>query len=587
MAKRYGYTKGRNKRTKKSTDARVNVLMVGVVFFALVVVGRLFYIQVLSGSYYSALASGQHQIYEDLVPTRGEIYIEDKFSRNLIPLVVNKKMYLVYAVPNAIEDPLSVASELAGPLDLERDELIDKLSKEEDLYEPLKKEVSEEIRNEIAEKKIRGIGFTPMDVRYYTENEFAAHILGFLGYDGDTRVGRYGLEGFYDDQLSGEKGFLAAEKDALGKFVVGGTKLFEEAKDGDDLVLTIDRVMQYRVENILKEATEEFGAEKGTIIIMDPNNGEIIAMANYPDFNPNTYNEVEDVGVFTNTAVFDLYEPGSTFKPLITAAAINSGLISPNTIINDTGSVKVDEFTIKNSDLAANGNITVTEALEKSSNIAMVEIGNMLGRDRLYSYLEKFGFTDFTGIDLDSEAATRVSSPSTWADSDLATISFGQGIAITPLRLVNATAAIANGGKLVKPHVIKKVIKHDGSEELVDSSFKKEVLSKTAADTTAAMMVSVVENGNGKPARIPGYKIAGKTGTAQVAKEGAAGYDPGKKITTFTGFGPVDDPKFVMLVKFNNPGGDVWGATTAAPVFKRVAKELLTYYQIAPTEKVE
>lgn len=566
---------------------RMNAMIAGVVFFALVVVGRLFNIQVLSGNYYSALASGQHQIYEDLLPTRGEVYIQDKFSKNLIPLVVNKKKYLIYAVPNGIEDPLKVANELSGDLEMEMDVLIEKLSKENDVYEPLKKDVEEDVMLRIQEKNLRGIGISPVDVRYYTENQFLAHVLGFLGYDGDTKKGLYGIEGYYDDQLGGKKGFLAAEKDALGRFIIGGTELFEGKEDGTDLVLTVDRVVQYKVEKILKEATEEFGAEEGSIIVMDPNNGAIIALANYPDFNPNTYNEVEDVGVFTNSAIYDLYEPGSTFKPLVVAAAINAGLISPHTIINDTGAVEVDEFTIRNSDFAANGNITVTEALERSSNIAMVEIGRMLGRDRLYEYLERFGFTELSGIDLNSEATTNVSLPSTWAESDFATISFGQGIAITPLRLVNATAAIANGGKLVKPHIISKRIHSDGTEELVDDSFQREVLSKTAADTVAAMMVSVVENGNGAPAKIPGYKIAGKTGTAQVAKEGAVGYDPDKKITTFTGFGPVDDPKFVMLVKFNNPGGDVWGATTAAPVFKRVAEELITYYQIPPTEKVK
>lgn len=577
--------KGRGIKKSKKVDTRVNSLMVGVVVVALIVVGRLFNVQVLSGSYYSALASGQHQIYEDLTPSRGEIYIQDKFSKNLIPLVVNKKMFLAYAVPQAIEDPLQVAHDISGDLEMETEDLLVRLSKENDVYEPLKKEVSEEVRDRIVEKNIKGIGFSPVDVRYYTENQFAAHLLGFVGFDGDVRKGRYGLEGYYDDALSGKKGFLAAEKDALGKFVIGGTELFEEAENGTDIVLTIDRVIQYKVEKILKQATEDYGAEKGTVIVMNPNNGEIIALANYPDFNPNTYNEVEDVGVFTNSAIFDLYEPGSTFKPIITAAAVNAGLISPHTIINDTGAVDVDEYTIKNSDFAANGNITTTEALEKSSNVAMVAIGQMLGRDRLYEYLERFGFTELTGVDINSEAQTNISKPSTWADSDLATISFGQGIAITPLRLVNATAAIANGGKLVKPHVIQKKKYANGDEELTDTSFAREVISKTSAETVASMMVSVVENGNGKPAQIPGYKIAGKTGTAQVVKKGSAGYDPDQKITTFTGFGPVDDPQFVMLVKFNNPGGDVWGATTAAPVFKQIAEELITYYQIPPTEK--
>ncbi|MBU1119465.1 penicillin-binding protein 2 [Patescibacteria group bacterium] len=584
----YTYRKTQEKNQNSSgVSSRINTLIIAVIVVLVIVLGRLFDVQILRGNYYSALASGQHQIFEDLFPSRGTIYIEDKFSKDLYPLAVNKKMYLIYAVPRSVEDPHGTSEKLHDVLDMPTEEIYARLSKEDDVYEPIKRRVPEDVKDEVMEEHIRGISYQPEHVRYYTENEFASHILGFLGYEGDKQTGKYGLEGYYDTKLAGEKGFLAADKDALGRFVIGGRKLFTEATDGSHLVLTIDRVIQYKVEKILKESVEQFGAESGSVVIMDPTNGEIIALANSPDFNPNEYSKVDDVGVFTNTAIYELYEPGSAFKPLVVAAAINSGLISPNTVIEDSGSVKIDKYTIKNSDLAANGNITITEVLERSSNIGMVQVGNMLGRDRLYNYLERFGFTDLTGIDLNSEAMTNISEPRTWSEVDLATVSFGQGVAVTPLRLVNAMASIANGGKLVKPHIVKKYIHSDESEELVPTDFHREAVSKSTADTVAAMMVSVVEHGNANTAKIPGYKIAGKTGTAQVAKEGARGYDPNKKITSFVGFGPVHDPKFVVLVKFNNPGGDVWGASTAAPTFKKIAEELIKYYQIPPTEKVD
>lgn len=579
------YIQKEEKRKKNDPfSKRVSFLIALMVVFSVLIVIRLFDVQILKTNYYSALASGQHQIYEDLVPHRGMIYVEDRATQELFPLSVNKKMFLIYAVPKQIEDAKKASEELYGLLEIEKEDLYLKLSKENDLYEPLKGKISEERKNEILDKKIKGIQAQPEEVRFYPENQFASHLLGFFGFDGDAKVGRYGVEGYYQEKLSGEKGFLAAEKDALGRFVVGGEKLFREAKDGSDVVLTIDRVIQYKVEKILKESVEKFKAEKGTVLIMNPQNGEIIAMANFPDFNPNEYSKVEDVNVFSNDAIYELYEPGSSFKPIIMASAINIGLVSPSTEYEDTGSVKVDEYTIKNSDLMAHGRVTMTQVLEKSSNLGMVYVSGMMGKQRMYQYLERFGFLELSGIDLDFEGATRIQEPKYWSEMDRASIAFGQGIAITPLRLVNGTAAIANGGSLVKPHVVKKIINSDGSEENVDDKFKKEVISRSTADTVSAMMVSVVEHGYGKRAKVEGYRIAGKTGTAQVANKNGKGYDPNQKITTFVGFAPTENPQFVMLVKFNNPEGDVWGEDTAAPVFKIIAEELFKYYQIPPVK---
>ncbi|MFH2105118.1 MAG: penicillin-binding protein 2 [Parcubacteria group bacterium] len=572
---------------KKSPISRPDLLIMVTVFFCLVIVWRLFSIQVLQHNYFLALASGQQKIYEDLVPERGRIYIEDRFTKNLYPLAINKRLTLVYAIPKQVQDINGVAEKLADILELPADELKEKLSKEDDLYEPLKHRVTDDKVEEIKNLDLAGIRFQPEDWRYYPDGEFAAHILGFVGFVEDEKKGRYGLEGYYNDLLAGKEGHLAMEKDAAGRLISMGEKSFQKATDGDDLVLTIDRFIQFKVETKIKEAVEKFGAQRGTVIIANPHTGEIIAMANFPTFNPNKYSEVEDANVFTNTAVYSLYEPGSAFKPVIMTAALDLGLVSPHTTVEDSGAIKVDEFTIRNFDGGASGTVTMTEILEKSINIGMVQIAQKMGRERVYEYVDNFGFNELSGIDLDTEASSELADYQQWSDADLATISFGQGISVTPIQLITATSAIANGGKLVQPHVVKKIVHSAGEEEVITSKETRQVISPAVAATTSAMMVSVVENGFGESAKVPGYKIAGKTGTAQVPNENGPGYDPSQKITSFIGFAPVEDPQFVMLVRLDNPGGDVWGASTAAPVFKEIAEEIFRYYQIPPSEEVK
>ena len=577
----------RKKQNSENKNFRINTLFIIIVFITVATVVRLFDLQVLKNGYYTALASGQHNIFENLIPERGQVYVEDKFSKDLYPLAINKKMNLIYAVPKKIEDPKNIAEQLAPILEVEEEELLARLSKEDDLYEPLKHKLEDIQVEEIKNKELKGIYFQPESLRYYPDHSLASHLLGFVGFVDDEKRGLYGIEGYYNDLLAGKEGYLETEKDALGRLVSVGNKFLQEAEDGSDLVLTIDRLIQFKIEKYLEEGIKEFGAESGSITIADPQTGEIIAMASYPDFDPNNYSEVENVDVFKNSVIYDLYEPGSVFKPIIVAAAMNANLVSPGTIFQDRGAIEVDEFTIKNFDGKASGNVTVTNILENSINVGMVQIAQLLGDDRTFSYMNQFGFTDMSGIDLDVEASTSIKPPTKWADSDLATASFGQGFSITPLRLITAYTAIANNGKLMQPHIVKKIIKADGSEEIIKPKEVKEVLSPSVAGTLSAMLTSVVENGQGGTARVPGYKVAGKSGTAQVPNKDKAGYDPNRKITSFIGFGPIDDPKFLMLVKLDNPGGEVWGADTAGVIFGRVARELFQYYQIPPTEIID
>jgi cell division protein FtsI/penicillin-binding protein 2 len=579
--------KKRGIKPKKNSFSRINTLFVVISFFTAVILVKLFDLQVLKNNYYAALASGQHEIFENLVPERGQIYVEDKFSKELYPFAINKKLNLVYAVPKEIEDAGKTAEILEPILEISKDQLFSRLGKKDDLYEPLKHKISDEVTEKIKNENLKGIYFQPESWRFYPDGKLAAHILGFVGFVDDKKRGLYGIEGYYNSLLSGDQGYLKSEKDAMGRFISVGEKFMEEAKDGSSVVLSVDRLIQFKVEKYLAEATKNYGAEKGSIIIANPKTGEIIALACYPTFNPNNYSEVENVDVFRNSAIYDLYEPGSAFKPIVIVSAMDAGLVGPNTVFEDSGSIEVGKYTIRNFDGKGSGKVTATNILENSINVGMVQVAQLLGKERTYRYVSQFGFTDLTGIDLDVEIPTAIKEPRKWADSDLATVSFGQGFSVTPMRLVTAFMSVANGGKLMQPHIVKKIIRPDGSEEIIEPKEVRQMISANTAATLSAMLISVVENGQAKIAGVPGYRVAGKGGTAQVPNKEKVGYDPNQKITSFIGFAPADDPKFVMLVKFDNPKGEAWGVTTAAPVFSKIAQELFQYYQIPPTEKVE
>lgn len=572
-------------KNKEKQNWRINLLIVFIFLIAGAIILKLFNLQILKYAYYTALAEGQHQIFEDLIPERGKIYVEDKKTGSLFPLATNQKLNLVYAVPKQINNQKDAAQKLAPLLEIKEEELISKFSLQNDLYEPLKHKVTDEVIDKIKELNIAGINSQPENWRYYPEKDLAAHVLGFVGFINDEKRGQYGVEGYYETRLKGSSGFLEADKDALGRWISIGEKSIKPAKDGDSLVLTLDRTIQFKAEKILREGVEKYRAESGNIIVMDPETGEIIALASYPSFDPNKYSEVKDINIFNNSAIYSLYEPGSAFKPIIMAAALNSGLVTPNTTFEDNGSIKVDKYTIRNSDNKANGIVTMIQVLEKSINTGMVWVAQKLGVDRVYDYISRFGFTEMTGIDLDMEIPANIRSSKNWSEADLATSGFGQGLAITPMQLITATSAIANGGKLIQPHVVKRIIHSDGTEEKISSKEIRQVISPGVAATLTAMLTSVVENGHGKLASVPGYRIAGKTGTAQIPNKNKAGYDPNRKIASFIGFGPIDDPKFIALIKLDDPKGDVWGANTAAPMFGTLAKEILTYYQIAPEAK--
>lgn len=570
-------------KLKKYSDSRIYILFLLISLFAFLIIFRLYNLQILSLDYYRGLSEGQHSIFSNLIPERGEIFLKDKDGD--YPVAVNKSTKLAFAVPREINDSRNVAEVLSKTLGLDEAELKEKLGKKDDMYEVLKHRLSEEEIVNLNNLKLDGVHLSDESFRYYPGGELASQVLGFVGWRGETFGGRYGVENYFDKELIGQEGKLFQNKDNAGRWIPTGKKELTSAQNGDDLVLTIDRIIQYQTEKILKSAVEKFEADRGAIIVMDPPTGKILALASYPYFDPNNY-QSEDLEKFRNIAVSDAYESGSVFKTFTLASAIDDGKISPETTYTDTGAVKEAGYTMRNSDLKAYGLQTMTQVLEKSLNTGVIYAEKLLGNANFSDYVERFGFGEVTGIDLPGEGAGNIANlKNKKADINFFTASFGQGISVTPIQLISAYNAIANGGTLMKPQIVDRIIHSDGSVEEVAPQEVRKVISQSTANQVSQMLESVVLVGHGKRAGVPGYKVGGKTGTAQVASAEKKGYEEGKNIGSFAGFAPLDNPQFTILVRMDDPKAVEWAESSAAPTFGELMKFLLDYKNIKPTEK--
>ncbi|MFW0862256.1 MAG: peptidoglycan D,D-transpeptidase FtsI family protein [Candidatus Komeilibacteria bacterium] len=570
-------------------DNRLAVLMTVILAFVILLTGKLAIIQIFQHSKYQALAESQYKIDAEISPNRGEIYLQDyKDSSKIYPYATNRKYYLAYANTTEVKYPKDILDKLIEVLKIEdedqQDIILDRLLKEDDIYEPLHRKVTDEQKKALEEYELPGIHFIEEVWRYYPENAIGGHLLGFVGYTDNGYQGQYGLEGYYNEELSGQIGRMQYHRDVLGRIIPTGDRVYERAEDGFDLILTIDRSLQFQTCSLLEKHAVKYGAEIGTVIIMEPNTGAIMAMCSYPDFNPNEYNMVESIDIYNNPAIFTAYEPGSVFKAITVAAAIDQGKVDPNSTYNDTGSVEIGKYTIKNAEEKSYGEQTVTQILEKSINTGAIWVAQQVGMNKFRDYVENFGFGSLTGISLNKEVAGNISSLDKKSDIFLATASYGQGITATPIQLITAFAALANGGKLMKPYVVDKIVFSSGVEEENKPVVVRQVISPKTSMTVSAMLASVVESGHAKLAGVDGYYIGGKTGTAQVANSNTGEYDKDQTIHTFIGFAPIDNPKFVMLTKFDHPTNVQFAASSAAPLFSELAQFILQYLQV-PTEK--
>ena len=535
---------------------------------------RLFYWQVLSHELLSNLADNQHFFRLEIPPARGEIR-----SRDGTPLVANQTAYLVFAEKKYVDD-IEEYSEKLAPILEEEEASISGLLNEHDVWVPIKHQVDEQTVDKIKELELAGLGFEREDKRFYSETSMAAHLLGFVGKDALGKPkGYFGLEGFYDKELAGQPGFLLQERDAYGNPIVIGKIDRIEPKHGRSLVLYLDKTVQFIAETKLKKALEKYGAKAGNVVILDPKTGGILASASYPNYDPLLFSEFPDE-YYRNPIVADTYEPGSTFKPLVMAKAFELKKLKPTDTYDESGPVTVSGYQIKTWNSEYHGKISMSEILQYSSNVGMVYISSMLGKDGMLSLLSDLGLGSKTGIDLQEEAETFMRDESEWRDIDLATTSFGQGIAITPIQMIRAIAAIANNGVLMEPRLVKEIVSEDGKKIEIPPKETRRLYSAPTAKVIAELMVDAVEYGEAQWTVTKGFRIAGKTGTAQIPVEGH--YDSDKTIASFVGFGPVENPRFVMLVTLREPTSSPWGSETAAPLFFDIANELFPYFGMYP-----
>lgn len=567
---------------------RVRVLRFVFTLCCVVIILRLVDVQLLRHSYYVA-ASNSRKSNKELIAKRGQIIVQDKYSpAGTFLIAANKILAEVHAEPAHIKDPDTLAKALAPLLNVSAAELLPRLNKTNDPDEILKRRVPDEVVDAIQAISLpdvkTGITFRYEQWRYYPESAYTAHLTGYFGYSDEERTGQYGLEGYFNSELQGKNGSLEAEHGGLGQVLTVGSNVFTPAVDGNDLVLTIDKNVQFYACEKLQASAERFHAKEGTVIIMNPATGAILALCNYPSFDPNTYNTVEDINVFINAAIGKPYEAGSVFKTFTLAAGIDRGVIAPNTTYNDSGAVKVSGWSkpIRNSDGKANGVQTMTQVLQKSLNTGSIWVAQQLGNETMYQYIHNFGFGDSTNIDLAGEQLGTISQLGKLRDIYTANSSFGQGITVTPIQLIMAYGALANHGMLMKPYVVQKQVTSEHTEIITQPQSIRQVVSADTARTLGAMLISVI-NTEHKSAKVPGYMMGGKTGTAQIPVNGI--YDPSRHNDTFIGY-PVNNPQFIMLTKLGEPDSQ-WAEGSVVPLWGEIAQYLVNYYQLPPEETVD
>lgn len=540
--------------------------------------GRLFYIQVLNHKFYQAQALGQQAGFREIYGERGQVFLSNSRdskgkidSDQIKNLATNQGNWLIYAVPREIQDKEKFAEVLSENISESKEFVLSKLS-QSDSYAPIKKSFSQEQVNSLKALKIEDLYFENIPMRFYPQKDLASQVIGFLG--GES-VGQYGIEGYYNELLKGKEGIQEQKR---GLDLIGSEDL--SYLDGSDLYLTVDYNVQFQAEALLKEAKKDIGIESGQIIVLRPDSGRIIALANFPSFNVNKYSKETSFEIFQNSATQKIFEPGSIFKPFTMAMALEENKITPETTFVDNGSAKIGPNTVYNFDKKVYGRQTMSGILEKSINTGAVFISQSIPNEKFFSYVEKFGFNEKTEIDLQGEVSSRNEVLKKGPAFGFATASFGQGIEMTPLQLAKAFCMFANGGKLVKPYVVSKIV-HNEEALNVRPKVSGNVISQKTASEVVTMLINVVERGFGSEARIDKYYLAGKTGTAQVPIKNGKGYDQNKTIQSFIGFGPALRPEFLILVKLDNPKVSA-SSLSAAPIFKKLSKYIIDYWQIPP-----
>jgi len=574
----------------KHDNFRINIFFVLVLIVSSLILYRLFVLSYVRHSVYSRTATAQKENIVNVL-ARGNIYLKDKTSNSMFLAASNKKFPLAYIIPAKVdwEADGEKISQVADVLKIDKDLILKTIQTKQSSSRVLVRRLEVGQVEGVKKLNLKGLGISYETDRFYPGQKLASNVVGFLGYDLNGRSGQYGIESYYNNDLFGKTAVKESKVAGVTGFIknlinnknspTGGSSTFNRPSD---IVLTIDKNIQTYAEDKLEGLLKKWDARAGTIIIQDPNTGKILAMADKPTFDPNNYSDYHP-SLFLNKGVQEVFEPGSSYKPITMAMGLDLVKVTPQTTFTDEGFIKAAEYTIRNFSNKVFGLQTMSQVLEKSINTGAMFVENTVGDDNFLNYTINTGFGQRTGIDLPGEVNGDITNLYSGRKINYLTASFGQGIAVTPIQLVNAYSAIANGGKLMKPYVVEKIIK-EGGEEVVT---KPEIISIPFSEKTSSklktMLVGVVDNGFDK-ARIKEYDIAGKTGTAQIP-DGKGGYDEKEFIHNFLGFAPAYDPQFVVLIKMDRPHGIAFAADSLSPTFREVVQFLINYYKIPPTRK--
>jgi cell division protein FtsI/penicillin-binding protein 2 len=564
--------------TSPTDRRRLTALGLCLTFGFAVIIAQLFRYQVLMHDELLQEAISQRVKEEEIIPLRGSIH-----DRNGHLLATNVFRWDVSVSPNLLGNPGKFAQRIADLLGLSGDDVYGLLSQDVP-WLLLARNVPQEIGEALADLQADGLICEAKAQRAYPMGELVAHVIGIVNGTGN---GFYGVEGYHNQLLKGIIGILERERDPLGLPIPVEPRVTSPPEAGTSLILTLDLNIQHIALQELRRALERFEAESGTVIVMNPKTGALLAVASHPTYDPNEFAS-EEPGLLADPSVSSMWEPGSIFKIITWAAALDAGIIQPDMKVYDKGKLEVGGRTIENSDREAHGEVTMSEALAQSLNTVAAYISTTMGKELFYTYVRRSGFGNLTGVDLASEGPGRVKLPgdSDWYPSDLGTNSFGQGIAVTPMQMITAAAAVANQGFLPKPYIVQELITEDkqkGERSVVqiEPRMARQAISKEAAEALTEMLVEVVESEATK-AQVPGYRIAGKTGTAEIPTP--FGYDLKDTIVSFVGYAPADDPQFIVLVKLDRPQTSRWANRTAAPTFRAITERLLVYLQIPPDD---
>jgi cell division protein FtsI (penicillin-binding protein 3) len=540
------------------------------------IVVRLGYLQIVRHDELSRLAERQYSKTIPLRPERGPI-----LDRNGYALAVSAAVESVYALPARIADRAAVAAALAPLLDERPRDVQQRLASDRP-FVWVKVKIPPPAAEAIRALRLPGIGTVPETLRFYPSRDLAAHVLGFVGRDDR---GLEGVELAHDKTLAGAAGLALVERDALGREVTGQPTILKAPTPGTGLVLTLDATVQYLAERELDAAWRATGAKGGMVLVMDPRTGEILAMAMRPTFNPNTYH-LATAEQWRNRAVTDPFEPGSTFKAILFAAALEEGVARPgDRYYGEQGVITVANKTIH--DWKKYGWLTFQQVLQNSSNVGAIKVGLQLGRERYYQHITGFGFGSLTGVGLPGESRGQLRAPARWSGLSLASISIGQEVSVTGVQLLAAFGAIANGGRLMQPHVVRALLDRNGHEvRRTEPQAVRQVISPETAATLTDILTSVVADGTGHKATVLGYDVAGKTGTAQKPDPVTHVYSRKPGVLSFVGFVPSSAPRLVILALLDEPKTVVWGSEAAAPIFAAIAAPVLRHLDVPPTEAV-